>query len=71
MPLEAKIIAFQEQKGTPTLWVECDPGKTTEMRKFYLIPTGLPHAIVGVGQYIGTLQDLLGLVWHCYEVKIL
>lgn len=68
VPRGSKIVAFQTQRGTPTLWLDCDPGEPSVERRFCLVVTGQPHAAIEDGTYIGTVQDLMGLVFHCYEI---
>jgi len=62
----AFVLDAQLQNGKITLWVELDPAKPKETRKFRIIGTGHgfpPHEAVA---YIATVQ-MPPLVWHVYE----
>ena len=65
MPVGAEVIAFQFQKGVPTLWAIVDPDAPKEIRKFCISPTG--GMVFDDSRYIGTVQDARGLVYHAFE----
>ena len=66
MPEHHKILSFQTQCGTPTLWVLVDPDTPLVEVKFNLYGTGNPMGFFG--NYIGTTQTYDGaLVWHLFE----
>jgi len=70
MPSEAKILCVQMQDKTPCLWAMVNPTGVIETRYFKVIGTGhkvdQPENLI----YIGTFQELDGLlIWHLFELK--
>lgn len=66
MPLHAKALTVQNQRGALCLWVECDPQEPMAERRFIIVGTGFSFCSDGMS-YVGTLQDRQ-FVWHVYEV---
>ena len=67
MPIGAKVLAVQVQRGTPCIWAEVDPDAGWEQRLFVIRGTGHPFR-GGERQYVGTFQLEGGaLVFHVYE----
>lgn len=66
MPVGAKIVAVQPQRGYAMMWAEVDPDAPTEERKFLIVGTGQPLT-EDAKTYVGTIQDGGGFVWHVYE----
>jgi len=67
MPQNAEIVAFQTQRDIPTIWAVIDPEAKYIPRYFYLSETGssLPDSCL---KYIGTIQTVIGAVYHLFEV---
>ena len=66
LPVAAKILAVQVQRGVPRLWALVDPGAPEENRRIAIRGTG--HPIDMAGEYIGTFQVEGGaLVFHVFE----
>lgn len=68
MPKGARVLAAQEQYGSPMMWALVDPTQPVEMRRFRLAGTG--HKIDNADHltYVGTLQlQGGGLVFHLFE----
>lgn len=69
LPVEAEVIAIQNQKGAPYMWVlqDLEGNGPFEHRKFVKI--GKDDYIADNYKHIATLQELEGdLVWHYFEV---
>lgn len=68
LPIEAKVLAFQNQFEVPTLWIEFPHDSVeTKHRNFFIVGTG--HNRAERASYVGTAQFSGGsLVWHCYEL---
>lgn len=66
LPLNARVLTFQVQGWTPTIWVACEAAHPTKTRTFAILATG--QSTDEYEQYIGTIQ-LNGLVWHLFEVR--
>lgn len=67
MPKRATIRHCGMQGGVPTLWVECDPARDSEVRTLTIVATGQAIA-EGPWVYAGTSQcSSENLVWHWYE----
>lgn len=66
MPVGARLLTCQLQRGVPTLWalVDATPGPR-ENRTVQLFGTG--HDIPRTADYIGTVQ-VSTFVWHLFEV---
>ena len=68
MPAGTEVLAFDNQRETPTLWALVDPeGDERETRQFVLYGTG--HQSNGRAlRHIGTALFAEGaLVLHCFE----
>ena len=68
IPVGAKIVAIQEQRGHITLWMVVNPDVRcpVEDREFHIVGTGNGQ-VNDNDEYIGTVQ-LGSLVWHVFEV---
>lgn len=70
IPRSARLLTVQLQGQMPTLWalVEKD-APYTDTRQIILIGTGhdIDHEL---GNYLGTVQMNIGLVWHAFEVPL-
>lgn len=63
----AKILSFQNQRETPTIWVSEDESEEIETRVFYLVMTG---SITPAGEFIGTAMfDKHDFVLHCFSLR--
>lgn len=73
LPRNAKLLAFQEQGGLPTIWYEfpepnqSNPTFSTVIRRFWIIGTGNSFTEDEDLKYFGTWQFSNGMVWHLYE----
>lgn len=71
LPKDAEILDFQYQGDDIVLWaLVLSEEKETTKRKFSLIGTG--HSIGhprSVINYLKTLQQDNGLVWHIFEIN--
>lgn len=68
MPPDSVILTAQMQNNIPTLWALVDTdAKPWEQRTFFVIGTGMEMP-PGSGDYIGTVQEYNGLVWHVFEI---
>lgn len=66
MPPDAKILSVQDQYGIPCLWAVLDPDAQTVQRCIEIFGTG--HEVpTAERNYIGTVQDADGFVWHVFE----
>lgn len=67
-PIE-KVLSVQSQHGVPTMWAMIDfdlPNKST-----HIISVGTGWEIAaGVDEYIGTVQDEHGFVWHYFSQEV-
>lgn len=68
MPVQAKILAVQEQCGRPCLWALVNVSNPKETRYFAIRGTG--HSLPDdPGNYIGTFQLEGGaFVFHVFEI---
>ena len=66
--VNAKPLTVQLQNGARMIWFETEraPLKTAD-RQFYVLPTGMADIPDDAGNYLGTVQDAEGYVWHIYE----
>lgn len=65
LPLNARPLTLQLQKGMPCAWFEVDDGLMKHDRKVYIVGTGhpLPEGLT----YLGTFQILDGeMVFHAF-----
>ena len=71
LPVNSKILSFQLQRGTPTIWVMVDTKKPIILRKFRLCGTG--HELENkYWKFIGTIQMHNGdLVFHLFEKEVI
>ena len=68
MPDSATILTVQMQGDTITLWAEVHDDNRPENRTFEVFGTGWHITPLECErEYIGTVQDRSGLVWHIYE----
>ena len=67
MPVGAKVLHVNVQRGVPCIWVEVDPSNEIETREFQVYGTG--HMIPdNSGTYLGTFMvDDGNYVFHIYE----
>ena len=66
MPEGSRVLAVQMQGENPTLWALVNPRCAIQSRFFRIYGTG--HGIPEPpGNYIGTVQDARGLVWHVFN----
>lgn len=69
MPIGAKILTVQIQRGVACMWALVDPEAEKTKRAFKIIGTGHPIKVDVTLDYIGTVQQLGGtLVWHVFEL---
>lgn len=68
MPDSAKILIAQMQGTTITLWAEVFDDNRPEERTFEVFGTGWHIEPPDRNrEYVATVQDPRGLVWHIYE----
>lgn len=68
IPRAAKLLTVQLQGGTPTLWALVEKNAPYEAtRQVILLGTG-ENIKRELGDYLGTVQSNIGLVWHAFEV---
>jgi hypothetical protein len=69
IPRNAQVLTAQWQAGLLTLWYDYETDDPVEKRTFDVFGTGhlLPSTLM---QYIATVQDSAGYVWHVYEVML-
>ncbi|MFW9989348.1 MAG: hypothetical protein ACFFC3_11890 [Candidatus Odinarchaeota archaeon] len=69
MPEGAKLLNFDVQRGTPTLWALINPNNKFEKRFFRFIGTGDIIEEEDDLNFIGTIQMADGtLIFHLFEV---
>jgi len=67
MPVGARLLDIQCQRGKPCLWVLCDPSATMCRRRFEMYGTG-HDTRREVGEYVGTFQMDCGyVVFHVFD----
>ena len=66
LPEEVHSLSLQMQHGVPTLWVAAE-GLSGHPRTIRVVGTGwdIPEE-AQAGQYLGTVQDDGGYVWHYF-----
>ncbi len=65
-----EILDLQLQDGVPVMWAMVNPeAKVVEPIEIIAIGTGWTIPI-GVDEYLGTVQDEYGFVWHYFTVKL-
>lgn len=68
-PIE-RILTVQWQSGTgPVLWAIIDTDKEEQEIDIVALGTGWDVS-KGVQEYIGTVQDGFGYVWHYFVIKL-
>jgi len=67
MPVNAKILCVQTQNGIPCIWAMVDPSDEIFGRTLRLFGTGHPIPDDFTGNYIGTFQTPMGLVFHLFQ----
>lgn len=65
----ARPLSLQIQNGVPTIWWVVDLKADNEKRKLSVVGTGWIGKASEFENYIGTWQDLSGLVWHVFDSK--
>jgi hypothetical protein len=69
LPQGATILTVEVQHDEPKIWAIVDPRAPKEVRRFRLIPTGVPFDSASTLVYVGTFQLQAGaLVFHLFEV---
>lgn len=64
---DARFLHLALQGYIPTVWAEVDPARITQQVVIRTYGTG--HPITEGGEYLGTLQDAEGFVWHFYAYR--
>ena len=67
MPVGARIVALQSQRGSAAMWAEVDVDAEREPRKFVVVGTG-GQQILERWSYIGTAQ-IGPFMIHVYEMR--
>jgi len=69
MPVGARLLCIQTQKGIPCLWAQVN--ESNQMTKRYFKTYGTGHDLPDFpGDYVGTYQLFGGdLVFHVYEIS--
>lgn len=66
MPDHAKLLHVGEQDSRLYVWALVDPTAPNVKREIRYYGTG--HPIIGdPGEFIGTVQMSMGLVWHFFD----
>jgi len=71
IPLGARFLSVQTQKGDPQMWFTVETNNQLEERRFFVAGTGqeIPQDLFIVSDYLGTFQLSDGaLVFHLFEV---
>lgn len=68
MPAGANILSCQWQHQDLHLWAEVECMADKVKRTFAVVGTGCPMPVAFMN-FIATVQDDIGFVWHVYEVK--
>lgn len=69
IPLGARFLSVQIQGGAPCVWYEFNPCAETVPVMFFVVGTGNDFE-PGNAQYVGTVQDPSGFVWHYYAERV-
>ena len=65
--LLVKVLTVQLQNGIPTLWAVVDPNpQYSELLTIITLGTGWQDDGLGSYEYISTVQDKEGYVWHYF-----
>ncbi len=68
MPLGAKVLSVQAQRGAPCIWALVDP--RAEVEPVGILCHGTGHQVGDVGAFIGTVQVAGGsLVFHFFRAR--
>lgn len=69
-PQNAKILCCQSQRGSPCIWILCDPEMPLEDRNFRLVGTGhLLDEDISNLVFIDSFQIYDGLqIYHLFEI---
>lgn len=68
MPVAAKVLSVQVQRGQTCIWALVDPTMSLKTRSFRIFGTGHPIDSL-LGAHVGTYQLAGGdLVFHMFEV---
>lgn len=68
LPIGVKPLSVQMQNGQMCLWAEVDTAADSTVRTIFVFGTGNPMP-EEPGEYISTVQDYMGLVWHVYIME--
>jgi hypothetical protein len=67
MPIGARILTIEMQRGHACMWALVDTDSDYESRNFAIVGTGHDFPDADKFNYIGTVQDGI-LVWHIFEL---
>lgn len=67
LPLGARMLSCQLQQGVPTLWVLVDEGAPIIDQEIWCIGTGHEVPRAEPLEFVATLQDGDGFVWHIFR----
>ena len=67
MPKGARILSFQLQNNIPCIWAIVNTEAKKETRTFLVLGTGNIFSIKNKLNFMGTIQDSNGFVWHLFE----
>jgi hypothetical protein len=68
MPIGARVLCVQVQKGSPFMWALCDEEACTRKRAFVALGTNHTAGPIQDWRYIGSFQLEEGeLVFHLFE----
>lgn len=72
IPNTHKLLTVQIQNGLPTLWALVDPSTVKVTKEVIMYGTGwdIEETAATVGDYLGTVQDNNGFVWHFFGDKV-
>ena len=65
-----KPLALELKNYTPVIWVECDANGPSVNYRISCIGTGQPFEKREGMEYLGTLQENSGFVWHYYLEEV-
>jgi hypothetical protein len=69
MPINAQILAVQNQREVPCIWALVNPDDERELRRFEIVGTGHKFNYSVEHKYRGTFQLNGGLfVFHVFEI---
>lgn len=68
LPMGAVFLSAGYQGDKLVSWFRVNPNNEVEVRRFTLIATGQEYVPTGL-QYLQTVQQSSGLVWHIHERK--